>query len=1459
MDKETRNKLQNATQAARQLLTREYQEQLEGVFDVHPDGTIAAEPGEHLDAGQKLVRRKVVSAISHEQAKAGDAASAVQGYLRETAFTTLNRFVAFKMLEARKLVQECVSRGEESSGFKEFCGLAPGLLALPDHGYQLYLECLCDEIGTEVKILFDRDDPASLLWPRRQPLLDLLTILNQRDLALAWAEDETIGWVYQYFNSQEERREMREHAAPRNSHELAVRNQFFTPRYVVCFLSDNTLGRIWYEMRKGGTRLKEECKYLVRRVVEIFLKEGEKAPRSETDNTQQKSQEELLREPVHIPHRKKKDPRDLKILDPACGSGHFLLYCFFLLLIIYEEAWGDPESPTSEVTGKTLRQDYPNLEALRAAIPELILRHNLHGIDIDTRCAQIAALAFWMRAQKAWADLSVPRSQRPPIRKTNIVVAQPMPGEQGMLDEFIARHLDGTPEDRATGALLRNVFERMKLAGEAGSLLKIEEDIKADIEEARESWGQGGTLFQMPLLSDAKKLKQQEIPLAFSNITDAKFWDDAEQRTYQALHDYAGRAHNGRRYQRRLFVEDAEEGFALIDLCRKKYDVALMNPPFGKCSDVSADYFNSAYADFKADVGIAFVDRFLGLLNSGGSVGAITSRAFLANDSFKEWRAESLLDKRPINCFLDLGYGVLDDAMVEAAAYVVEASKGFQGPRLFVRVLESRDKEGSTKSFFETGKADKDLLFFIHELPAFKGVPLAVICYWLPASLLQKLQATAVLPRIGGAARHGLVTTDDFQFLRLAWEVPSEAMRGPEATWRLLAKGGEYQPYWDDLHVCVEWAQNGKRLKTFLAEKRLKTQGSADWSPWLNHSEYYMIEGLTYPERTTSDFCPRVLPKGVIFSSTGQAIQFGDDRALALAYLCGSFTRFFKLVVESFVGSGDNAFPGSAAKHYRSGLLNQLPGPLRQGNDNLTKIAKEGIAFSRFLFSEDETTRGFCPPLRDGSILELKLRNQVCMLDSAVSVICNSKIVEDLVANTFSLSKQELEIVDEIIGPHPQSYLPTTSVDPNEVERLWSTTISQLVEVAIQRDGPRRQLTKKSFIADRKLELICHVLKAPPATVAHLIKSKRCVDEPSLREAAYSELSLCVGVAYGRWDVRFATGESSVAALPDSDAFAPLPICPPGMLQNAEGMPAKSDEVSNDYPLRISWGGILVDDPGHVDDIEGRMRDALKAIWKDRADVIYQELVEIFEPGANDLRAWFRRSFFTEHISRYSKSRRNAPIFWCLSTASSGYSIWLYYHRFDKDTLYKVLNDYVKPKVAHEERQLTRLRQEAGQTPTSSQRKEIDKRETFVEELKNFAAELARVAPLWNPNLNDGVIINFAPVWRLVSLRSWQKECKDCWDSLVVGEYDWSHLAMHLWPERVVPKCAADRSLAITHELEAFFWEESDGDWEPVRRKKQEIDALIAERTSAAAKAALVELLGAPSANPGKKKRTKAK
>lgn len=175
-------------------------------------------------------------------------------------------------------------------------------------------------------------------------------------------------------------------------------------------------------------------------------------------------------------------------------------------------------------------------------------------------------------------------------------------------------------------------------------------------------------------------------------------------------------------------------------------------------------------------------------------------------------------------------------------------------------------------------------------------------------------------------------------------------------------------------------------------------------------------------------------------------------------------------------------------------------------------------------------------------------------------------------------------------------------------------------------------------------------------------------------------------------------------------------------------------------------------------------------------------------------------------------------------------------------------NDYVAPKLAHEERTLEAMEREVRDKATAAERRALTAQEAFVQELRGFLEEVKQVAPLWKPNLDDGVIINFAPLWRLVPHhKPWQKDLKATWDALCVGTYDWAHLAMHLWPERVVPKCAIDRSLAIAHGHEDVFWVEGpNGTWKTRPMPDRSVDELVRERGSSAVKAALKNLLDAP-------------
>lgn len=491
-DQTTRNRLQKFVSDARRVLTEEFTRQLQNEYGLDPVAAVETplERLPNLDDARRETAKILRDTLEHYRKTnpTEDAQAILERIVREHAFTVLNRLAALRMAEARGLLIESLAAGYNSKGFQLYAHLARTGLGERGDAYRCYLFSLFDEFALDLRVLFDRFAPTGRLFPREAALLEVLALMNDREVAPLWAEDETIGWIYQYFNSKDERKKMRdESSAPRNSRELAVRNQFFTPRYVVEFLTDNTLGRIWYEMTKGETRLKEQCRYLVRRPTEIFL-DGQSSVVSGqlqeadangqlTTDKEQLTQEELLKQPVYIPHRPLKDPREIRVLDPACGSMHFGLYAFDLLEVIYEEAWeleasgaAPPIERSAEL--KPLRESYAGKQEFLRDVPRLIIEHNLHGIDIDPRAVQIAGLSLWLRAQRAWQQQSVKPAERPQIRRSNIVCAEPMPGERELLEEFIAQQLSATPELRLVGQLVRRVFDAMKLAGEAGSLAR---------------------------------------------------------------------------------------------------------------------------------------------------------------------------------------------------------------------------------------------------------------------------------------------------------------------------------------------------------------------------------------------------------------------------------------------------------------------------------------------------------------------------------------------------------------------------------------------------------------------------------------------------------------------------------------------------------------------------------------------------------------------------------------------------------------------------------------------------------------------------------------------------------------------------------------------------------------------------------------------------------------------------
>lgn len=1478
MDQSTRNKLRGAVAAMRVALEQDVKEQLEGIYAISPAGVF--EPvGDvatlRTDPLRRQEREDIEAAIVHESEQIAGVrnpqqrlAEAVTRFARQVAFTWLNRLAAIKLMEARGLLRASVSDGPRSAGFREFQLIAPALArAYPDGGYRRYLELLCDDIATEIGVLFDRSLPWSRIFPSSRALDAVLEQLNQSELTGVWTEDETIGWIYQYFTPIEQRRQARkESAAPRNSYELAFLNQFFTPHYVVQFLTDNTLGRIWYEMQRGETALVEQCEYLVRRKRPVFLPDGGYPPapfqpfedfqvpdsggemwtrpnperedinavfqyaltvdgyryaREQfnvecadlTNEHRQRYHEtkswdgtfaelrcclfyeqrswrhsgEILEgadlaiiqalhqaiikrwdlETEYIVHRPKKDPREIRVLDPACGSCHFLLYAFDLLETIYQEAYDDPE------LGPDLWLDYPDRNDFLRAVPGLILHFNLYGIDIDLRASQIGELALYLRAKRANPGAEV--------RHTNIVCAAPMPGDSGLLDEFLGQLGSPTLERMA-----RAVWDAMQGADEIGSLLKIEQRVREVVEaERRQELRQRGVTAQprqVAFTAEYERPRQPGFDLDYSDASEPNFWFNAERSILTLLGEFAGGLSGSGQMARRLFSRESIQGFEFIELMQHRYDVVLMNPPFGAPSSGAKGYIERCYPMSKHDLLAAFVERGVDILLPHGLVGAITSRACFFLASYESWRTNFILTTAPPRVVADLGVGIMDVAMVQAAAYCLQrqrsstelslpplsAQSSSVEASIFINAVEVDDKPATLRSAVMavgSGGWHHESLHTVNP-HMFLTIPGSPFSYWVDDQVMRHFVAQEPFESKDRHATKGLATTDDFRFIRASWEIAAKTVIGryastsveldnldlnaqyrsisrfPGKSWATFVKGGARATYYADPHLCILWECDGEEMKSFLDSKIGR---AGQWSRWINSTDHYFRPGVTWTARSQAGFSVRAMPAGCIFGDKGpSAFQNSNETVELMALVAVMNTAVFRSMIELLTSFGS----------YGVGVVQRIPLPstFQDCKKELSELALRAYELSREAMLNEENSHVFgVPRLIMGKASSLKL--------AATSV-----------QHTLERQRVELNVISERIDKLGYEIYGTGAGTTDQ----WPAT-NQGNNIDEDDEGEQDDYLVSVSISDWTAEL----------------------------------LSWSIGVSLGRWDVRFALDQSLLPKL--QDPFEPLPICPPGMLVGPHGLPATREGIVNEqwlrarpdaitlplvdsvvrsamgvdeYPLSVAWDGILVDDVGHDADIIMRSRQALALIFGERADAIEREACELL--GVASIRDWFRnpKYFWERHISHYSKSRRKAPIYWLLQSDRKSYSVWLYLHRLTSDTLHRVRNDFVTPKIDLEVRRLAEFNAahaaaDAFGDNREARRlaKERDTQEKLVEELHRFRTELQRVIDLgYDPDLDDGVVLNIAPLHKLVP---W-KEAGRYWKELVEGKYEWSTMSKRL-------------------------------------------------------------------------------
>jgi hypothetical protein len=1252
-DQPTRNRLQRFVNDVRHVLEEEFTRQLQNDYGMDPVSGTVTELSDlrHISDAQREAGRILRATLLHYRASGEmDSTEGLERIVREQAFTVLNRLAALRLAESRGLLVESVGNGFQAKGFQLYARIVGTGLGETGDAYRVYLFSVFDELAHDLPALFDRYSPQGRLFPREAALLQVIALMNDGEIASLWSEDETIGWIYQYFNSREERKAMRDASeVPRNSRELAVRNQFFTPRYVVEFLVDNTLGRLWFNCTGAATVLRNRCQYLI------------VAP----DGTPQ-------------PATKLRDPRTLKLLDPACGSMHFGLYAFDLFEDIYREAWAWEQQygPGSldvarqpQAAFKPLSETYEGEAAFVRDIPRLIIEHNIYGVDIDSRATQIASLALWLRAQRAWHEQRIKANERPPIGRGNIVAAVAPPGERELRNQFVASL------DKHDAELFEKTLHILRGLPELGVLLQVEQELPGLV---RKIFGEHGGLFRS------------------ADITE---WQRAESRLTTELIAFAQAAQST--FQGRLFAQDALEGLRIIDLCREEFDVVVMNPPFGEPTPYAQRELKARGSDGWKDIYAGFFEAAIRLTREKGYIGAITSSQYFHTRQMASLREDFVVSGRP-RIIVDLGPDVLDGAAVQTALAVL-------GPRrqdaemFYADLFEAPNKEAEIRTLLREQRIAR---LSLADLGAIPGKP---FCLHASARILGQWRMDSTLDPHSATVATGNHTFDDERFLRLRHEVEGCNHIGK---WVAFEKGGEYQPFQSSTPLVLNWHKNGSELR----ELNIAEYGSD--AQVMQSSKFWKRFGLCYTHVSSVGFSPRVLPSNVIFSSESISMFLNDcekrnskqDYLTLLGFMASTAAQELVSTFGRYRKIENRAVAGMPISFRR----------LEPFRSQFAEFGRRGIGLCLKLECLDETSPYFQLP---DSIAEARQPKQ-----------SRRQIAQELTSLYQSID----EVADTCLG----------------------VSDSDLTSV-------RRASLVPQFAAFREIR--------------------------SEKDQRADMLMWTIGVAFGRFDWRLATGERT--AQPEADPFAPLPTNSPAMVPN--GL-----EPFHEH------SGVLVDDPGHPHDLVRLAEEVLTR-------------VNITVP--DDVRRWVRRDLFSLHLQRYSKSRRKAPIYWPLSTPSGTYTLWVYYPSLNSQTLYSAINDFVEPRLKRVGDELTMLRNK-GSDRTRDDEKQFEALQSFELELIELRDTLLRIAPTYKPSHDDGVQITAAPLWPLFRHKPWQKILKETWAKLEKGEYDWAQLAMNYWPERVREKCKTDKSLAIAHGLEALYVEPDVGPKKQRGKKKAEVE-----------------------------------
>jgi hypothetical protein len=1289
--------------------------------------------------------RTVSDAFLQSHAEAGQSPeAAIAEFVRESAYTWANRLLALRCMEARGLIDEVILQkdayGGRSLQHQRLARKEPERCSGEDEGL---LAVLLDEFATrakELSLLFDPKAPEVALRPSVVGLKRCVALLSGTLAAKGqeaatddvFTAPDALGWAYQYWNTEEKDRVFEKVRTKKGAKiegaEIVPATCIYTEPYMVKFLVQNSLGAMWMGMNPDSA-LCDGWEYYVR--------DADRAPAS------------------------KKAVSDITFLDPACGSGHFLIEAFELFYAMYLEEGAITEP---------------------ARICAAILERNLHGIDIDERAAQIAALALVMKAKEKAPDF-VPRQVN--LVSTNIR----LPAGKEHLERFLRKH----PEDAPLKPALLAIFEGLAHADDLGSLLQIEDPVDRELRDlrdqqlARERKAGAGTLFG--------PRKDEE-------------WTAWKRDVIRRLREHFSSEAQETDLATAFFGEAAGKGLSLVDLLARRYDVVVANPPYmgsRNMGPVLKRHVGRHFPAGKRDLYASFLLCCLSLKSPSGMVGMVTQRGWLTQKHFTALR-RGRVEANDIRIIANLGpraFAGVSGENVTVALSVLGSPSHSDADGFWVKdVAAHQDSDHKARALTQSG-------WRLLPLAAISKLDNCQILVGLPIRLIELLAQEDKL-RSQVEVEAGLWTGDDARFTRWVWEAPQRSY------WKPLGKGGAYRRWAGLLQHAVRWENDGAPIKDLVCNKFPYLKGKYEWV--IKNEASYFRAGAAYSFSASASLGVRTWPAGGIFSELAPFIKVDAADAAVVAGVLSTYpyTAMLRAIADKL--------------RFRADYVNELPAiPNALWSSALLREAAQlCVRVVRRRIEGDPTERDFSPERL--SVVGAPRLPEVAL--DAVRLAIQG-VFETRVRTELGLSAEDEEFLRSAIGPHtggariagyeslelplPEGY--QISADILSELRLVSVRDVSTGEMADIRKrlrewyeagpGAKMELEDAEVLAtegDDETEDQDEVdarIPVPSETFLEELSQKLEIHPISIYWLLH-ELREKEGVVCEAELVRFNEDYVSVLVLRVLGHRSPREL--------ESGAPP---------PTWADWDGIIpISDGMGEAPLAARIRDRIaEDFGLDRVGAIEREFGDIV---GKSLSEWLTGDFFKRHISQFKKrpiawqiestpgangkhqgrsSARKAPAFSCL----------VYYHRLDADLLPKLRTQYAGPLRTSLQTELGGLEKLKNRTAGQDARRfeleeKIEELTAFDDLLEQVSAEgfvstvldaFASMEPLdrWTsltgrgpvpssrdaflvqerkyaPDLNDGVRVNIAPLQRAELLAADVLAAKDL-EKAIADRAEW--------------------------------------------------------------------------------------